>query len=168
MYKLYLIKQMFIMATLGFFAGIVGSGFFCVQAIASHLGHPGIFQTSQARAGSIVSHLKFELTQLLVPDCLLPTWSSRKRWRRSRASTDQQFWQSLGRDRYFSWTLLPFLINVLCSCGDTLHLTPWFFLWHTFGSLHLTVFVLEIDSAKVKSQAMSFFQSSFPLDSPNH
>ena len=131
---------MLIMEALGFLAGIVSSDFFRVQEILSPLGHPGIFQTSQARAGSIVSHLKCELTQLLVSDCLLPTWSSRKRWRRSRASADQQLWQSLGRDRYFSWTLLSFLINVLYLCGDTLHLTPWFFLWYTFGSLHLDGF----------------------------
>lgn len=61
------------MEALGFLAGIVSSDFFRVQEIWSPLGHPGIFETSQARAGSIVSHLECELTQLLVSDCLLPT-----------------------------------------------------------------------------------------------
>lgn len=117
----------------------------------------------------IVFHLNVELTRLLVSDCLLPTWSSRKRWRGGGASTDQQLWQSLGRDRYLSWTALSSLVNVLCLYGDTLRLTPRCFLRQIFGkSLCLMALALETNSAKVKSQAISFFQSSLPLDAPCH
>lgn len=53
-------------------------------------------------------------------------------------------------------------VCVVCVQRCSLHRPPSFFLWHTLG-ISLVAFVLETNSAEVKSQAISLFQSPILL-----
>lgn len=109
------------MASLGFFAGSQFWFLLCARDCAT-LGSSNVFQTSQARVGSILSQLKFELTHFsfqIVSYLLDLPEKDEEEVERAQINSFDSLWGETGTSHgHYS------LLSLMCLCGDTLHLTP--------------------------------------------